>query len=282
MSEWFVEKLYPSWRQTLAIATPLHQSATAHQRIALFENPQFGRVLTLNDVVQTTERDEFVYHEMMAHVPILAHGGARRVLIIGGGDGGLLEEVLKHRTVAQATMVEIDPGVVEFSRRHLPMICGQAFDDPRTDLVIADGLDFVTRPGETYHVILVDSTDPIGPGVGLYTERFYAGCKQRLEPSGVLVTQNGVPFLQGGELSGTVAALRPLFEDVSCYLAAVPTYVGGFMALGWASDDPALRHIATETLRTRHATARFSTRYYSPEVHRGAFALPPFIADLVA
>ena len=282
MTSWVEETLYPDVRMRLKAERVLYDSRTDLQRIVLFENSVFGRVMTLDDVVQTTEGDEFIYHEMLTHVPILAHGAAREVLIIGGGDGGMLEEALKHRTVVRVTMVEIDRGVVDLSREYLPKICGQAFDDPRTDLVIADGVDYVGTCDRKFDVIIVDSTDPIGPAEVLFSDRFYRRCKNCLTPGGILVTQNGVPFMQGGELSGTVRLLRPLFADVGCYLAAVPTYVGGFMALGWASDNAALRTVAPDVLEQRFAAAAIETRYYTPAAHRGAFALPKYVADLIA
>jgi spermidine synthase len=250
--------------------------------MVLFENTTFGRALALDGVLQTTEKDEFIYHEMLAHLPILAHGAVRRVLIIGGGDGGMLEEVLKHRGVERVTMVDIDDTVIELSKLHLRSICGEAFEDPRLDLVIADGVDFVKTCAERYDVIIVDSTDPLGPGEVLFTEAFYQSCKRCLTPGGVLVTQNGVPFLQGAELSGTIACLRPLFADATCYLATVPTYVGGPMAFGWASDDPALRRNPVEVLRERFEAAGIDSRYYSPEIHLAAFTLPPYVAELMA
>ncbi|MCG8548642.1 MAG: polyamine aminopropyltransferase [Alphaproteobacteria bacterium] len=281
MADWFEETLHAGFRTRLEVGKVLYEGDSEHQKLLLFENPVFGRVLALNDIVQTTERDEFIYHEMLSHLPLFAHGAARRVLIIGGGDGGMLEEVLKHRTVEKVTMVEIDAAVVEFSKEHLGFICGDAFDDPRLDLVIADGIAFVESTEERFDVMIVDSTDPVGPGEVLFTDRFYTAAKRCLAPGGVLVTQNGVPFFQGDELTQTIACLRPLFRDTSCYLAAVPGYTGGVMAFGWATDDEALRQTPLDRLRERHGASGIATRHYTPEVHIGAFALPPWVADLM-
>ncbi|MFQ5774789.1 MAG: polyamine aminopropyltransferase [Kiloniellaceae bacterium] len=282
MTRWVEETLHEDMRVRLKADRILYDSRTPYQRIVLFENQSFGRVLTLDEVVQTTERDEFIYHEMLTHVPILAHGAARAVLIVGGGDGGMLEEALKHRSIERVTMVEIDPGVIELSREYLGSICGSAFDEPRAELVIADGVEYVARCERRFDVIIVDSTDPIGPGEALFTERFYQGCKACLAPGGVLVTQNGVPFLQGAELTGTLRCLRPLFADATCYLATVPTYVGGPMAFGWGTDNAALRRTPADVLRARYDAAGIATRYYTPEVHVGAFALPGYVAELIA
>jgi spermidine synthase len=277
---WSDETLYPDYRQSLRIDRLLYDSATGHQRLQVFENARFGRVLTLDGVVQTTEGDEFIYHEMMAHVPILAHGRARRVLIIGGGDGGMAREVLRHRAVEHVTMVEIDAGVVDFSKRYLPSLSAGAFDDPRLTLVIADGAAFVAESREAFDVILVDSTDPIGPGEVLFTDTFYGRARARLTPGGILVTQNGVPFLQPGELTNTLRALQALFRDASCYLATIPTYAGGPMAFGWGTDSRA-RTVSLSALRERFAASGLAPRYYTPEVHKAAFALPGYVARLV-
>lgn len=281
-ADWFEETLHPGLHTRLRIDRLLYEGKSDHQHLILFENPEFGRVLALNGVVQTTERDEFIYHEMLSHLPLLAHGQAKSVLIIGGGDGGMLEEVLKHQSVERATLVEIDAGVIEFSKQYLRSICGDAFEDPRTEIVIADGVDHVEKTEDRYDVLIVDSTDPIGPGEVLFTERFYTACKRVLAPGGVLVTQNGVPFVQGEELRNTLAALRPLFADTTCYTATVPAYIGGCMAFGWATDDTQLRDISLEALRRRYTAAQLDTRYYTPEVHQAAFALPGYIAEIIS
>ncbi len=282
MTEWFEETLHAAFRTRLRMDRVLFETKTDHQHLVIFENAEFGRVLALDGAVQTTEADEFVYHEMLAHVPILAHGAVRNVLIVGGGDGGMLEEVLKHRTVESVTLVDIDASVIEMSKKFLSSICGGAFDDPRAEIVISDGVDYVERTDRRFEVVIVDSTDPAGPGEVLFGERFYRGCKRCLVPGGILVTQNGVPFVQGDELTNSLAIFRRLFADSSCFLAPVPLYVGGAMAFGWASDDTALRVVPLATLEDRFAAADIATRYYTPAVHRAAFALPPFIAELIA
>lgn len=280
MTEWMRERLHAAYAQALRVDRLLFDSATPHQRLRLFENATFGRVLTLDDVVQVTTADEFVYHEMMAHVPILAHGQVRRVLIVGGGDGGLAREVLRHRGIERVTMVEIDRAVIDFSREWLPSVSAGAFDDPRLEVVIDDGAAYVARDGAAFDVILVDSTDPIGPGEVLFTETFYGRARRRLAPGGILVTQNGVPFLQPDELAATMRAFRALFADATCYLAHVPSYAGGPMALGWGTDGTA-RATPPDEIARRFAAAGLAMRCYSPAVHAAAFALPGYIADLV-
>ena len=280
MPGWSVETLHDDYRQCLREDRVLYDSETEHQRLRVFETPRFGRVLTLDGVVQTTEGDEFIYHEMLTHVPILAHGGAKRVLIVGGGDGGMAREVLRHRSVEHVTMVEIDRGVVEFCREYLPSLSAGAFDDPRLELVIADAADYVRQSDAAFDVIISDSTDPVGPGEALFTESFYANAKARLAEGGILVTQNGVPFLQPEELRNTMAAFATLFADAGCYLATVPTYAGGPMAFGWGTDGTA-RDVPVDVLAGRLAAAGIAPRYYTPEVHKAAFALPGYVRALM-
>lgn len=280
MPGWSVETLHRDYRQCLRAERVLYDSETQHQRLRVIENPTFGRVLTLDGVVQTTERDEFIYHEMLAHVPILAHGAATRVLIVGGGDGGMAREVLRHQSVEHVTMVEIDGGVVEFSKTYLPSLSAGAFDDPRVNLVIADGAAFMRDSDQSFDVIISDSTDPVGPGEVLFTDTFYGHAKRRLAEGGILVTQNGVPFMQGGELAGTMRAFQSLFADATCYLATIPTYAGGPMAFGWGTDGNA-RAADLAALQARFAAADLPVRYYSPEVHKAAFVLPGYIKSLL-
>ena len=277
----FDEQLHGAHRQGLKVDAVLYDSETEHQRLQVFQNPQFGRFLTLDGVVQTTEGDEFIYHEMMAHTPIIAHGNARRVLIIGGGDGGMAREVLRHNAVEHVTMVEIDAGVVEFSKEYLPTLSAGAFDDPRLSLVIADGAEFVKTSEDQFDVIIVDSTDPIGPGEVLFTDTFYGRAKRLLNDGGIIVTQNGVPFMQGEELTNTMRAFRALFADATCYLATIPTYAGGPMAFGWGTDGDA-RATPLEVLEGRFAASGVTgLRYYTPEVGQAAFALPGYVKALM-
>lgn len=280
---WFDETLYPAVHVSFKASRILHRDQTEHQDLVLFENPMFGRMLMLDGITQLTLADEFVYHEMMAHVPILAHGAVRSVLIVGGGDGGVAREALRHAGVERVVQVEIDAGVVEFAKKHLPEVSAGAFDDPRFELVIADGAKYVAETEDRFDVVLVDSTDPVGPGAILFTAEFYAACHGVLTPGGVLVTQNGVPFTQGDELRQSCRRFRQSFADAYAYRATIPTYVLGEMALGWATDNPDLRRVPVDVLESRYRAAGLEgvTRYYAPDVHIGAFALPPYIRTIV-
>jgi spermidine synthase len=281
---WIPETLFDElgFRMTYSAEKILYEERTKFQHLVLFEHRYFGKMLMLDGATQVTARDEFIYHEMMTHVPIFAHGNAREILIIGGGDCGIAEEVLKHRRVERLTQVEIDASVVEFSKLHFPEFTAPVLSDQRFDLIIEDGMKFAARTNRRFDVIIVDSTDPQGPGAVLFTREFYAACKRCMNPGGVMVTQNGVPFLQPDELIGSVRHFRALFADAACYVASIPTYVGGHMAMGWATDDPGLRRVPAEILAQRFLLAgQFPTKYWTPEVQHAAFALPRFIAEQV-
>ncbi len=281
---WIAETLFDAegFRMSYAAERVLYETQTAHQHLVLFENKFFGKMLMLDGATQVTARDEFIYHEMMSHLPILAHGKARDVLIVGGGDCGIAEEVLKHKAVRRLVQVEIDASVVEFAKEHFPEFTAPVFKDKRFELIIDDGMKFATETARRFDVIIVDSTDPQGPGAVLYTKEFYAGCKRCLNKGGVLVTQNGVPMFQPGELAATIGRLAALFKGATCTVAAIPTYIGGFMAMGFASDNRALRQTSQRTLASRYRKAgRFATRYWTPAVHQAAFALPRYIEELV-
>lgn len=278
---WYTEALHEGYRASIEVRRTLFEGRSGRQHLVIAESVQFGLLVMLDGVTQLTSADEYVYHEMLSHVPILAHGGVREVLIVGGGDGAMAEEMFKHDGIEHITVVEIDPWVVGVSKRHLKDINHGSFDDPRLELVIADGKDFVASTGARFDLIVIDSTDSTGPGETLFQESFYTDCRRILRRGGVLVTQNGVPFFQAAELEQTMRAFAKLFADSTCYLAAVPTYVGGFMAFGWGTDDPALRKVPLETLEERLVASRVTTRYYTPEVHQASFALPRFILDIV-
>jgi spermidine synthase len=282
---WISENLFDAlgFRMTYEVERVLYEMQTEHQHLVLFEHKFFGKMLMLDGATQVTTRDEFIYHEMMSHVPIFAHGNAREVLIVGGGDCGIAEEVLKHKSVERLTQVEIDASVVEFAKEHFAEFTRPVLRNKRFDLIIDDGMNYVAKTDRRFDVIIVDSTDPQGPGKVLFSQKFYAACRRCMRKGGVMVTQNGVPMFQAGELKSGIGKFRKLFADGTCYVAAIPTYIGGHMAMGWATDDTRLRRASAATVAARYKKAgRFPTRYWTPEVHVAAFALPRFIAETVA
>ncbi|HEX4893359.1 MAG TPA: polyamine aminopropyltransferase [Hyphomicrobiaceae bacterium] len=281
MTRWIEETFHPHWRVRLKADKVLHEVKTEHQHLVIFDNETWGRVLMLDGVCQLTTSDEFVYHEMMAHVPLMALSKPRRVLVIGGGDGGVLREVLKHPSVEKATLCEIDRSVVDLSLKFYPEIAGGSLEAPRTDLVIADGLKYVAGTSERFDAIIVDSSEPIGPSAVLHTPEFFADCKRALREGGILVTQNGLPFLFPDHLAGTTAAFARLFKAVAPYLCTQPCYFGGPFALNWASDDADLLDISAKKLQRRQEKRGIETRYWTPAVHGAAFALPAYVERVV-
>lgn len=276
-----VERLYEDYAQSFTVSDLLFEVKTEHQHLEIYQTPALGRVMLLDGVVQTTEKDEYIYHEMMVHVPLFAHPNPKRVLIIGGGDGGILREVLRHPNIEHVTQVEIDQSVIDMCKKYFPNHSNGAFDDPRAHIVIDDGKEFVANCIETFDVIISDSTDPIGPGEVLFTSDFYADEKKCLNPGGIMVAQNGVPFLQGDEITTTYQRLKPLYKDNGFYVTAVPTYSCGLMTLAWATDDESLRKQPVEAITERYSRAGFTTGYYNPEVHVASFALPNYIRELM-
>lgn len=281
-SAWFSETLIPGIRVSFEADRVVHREQTAHQELVLIDNRPFGRMLLLDGAAQVTSADEFAYHEMMCHVPMLTHGRVRRVLIVGGGDCGLAEEVLRHRTVEKVTQVEIDAAVVEVARRHLGTLNSAAFGDGRLELVIDDGARWMAARKARYDLVLVDSTDPVGPGRALFSEQFYRDARGCLGPGGVLVCQLGVPFLQRESFVSAVRSLSAAFPFVSCYVTAVPSYFGGHLAIGWASEGTGPGDAPHELVAVRAAAAQLQTRYYTPEVHLAALALPRYIGEAFA
>jgi spermidine synthase len=253
---------------------PLHEERSAFQLIQVFEHPTFGRTLVLDGLVQTSERDEFFYHEMLVHVPLVAHRAPRNVLIIGAGDGGALRRVLEHPTVERVTMIEIDERVTAVSREFLPSISAGALDDPRADVRFADGHAFVMSDSGSYDAIIVDSSDPVGPGIVLFETPFYQACLERLTAEGVLSAQIGSALYFAPEIRMAVGNASKAFPRVLPYLGAVPTYPGTLWSYMLCGRSP---EIDGAVAAKRAAERGLQTRYWTPEVHESAFALPAFV-----
>ncbi|MGQ9778653.1 MAG: polyamine aminopropyltransferase [Bacillota bacterium] len=273
MELWFTEKQTEALALSLLVTRTLHRERTPFQDLAVLETVQYGRMLVLDGVVMLTEADEFVYHEMIAHVPLLVHPDPRIVLVIGGGDGGTVREVLKHPSVERVVLAEIDERVIEASRRFFPAL-SVGFTDPRLQFAIGDGIEHVRNHPGTYDVILVDSTDPIGPGVGLFEADFYRMAAAALRPGGVLVAQTESPFVNRDLIRRIHKNMKEAFPFRRLYLAAIPTYPSGLWSFTLAAKTE-VAHLEPRVL------PGLATKYYTPEVHRAVFALPPFVAELV-
>lgn len=281
MDRWFEETFHPHWRVRLEADEVLHEVKTEHQHLVIFKNATWGTVLMLDGVCQLTTSDEFIYHEMMAHVPLMALDKPKRVLVIGGGDGGVLREALKHGSVEKAVLCEIDREVIDTALKYYPDIPGKAFEDKRTEVVIGDGRKFVGETDERFDAIIVDSSEPIGPSAVLHTPEFFAACKRALKDDGILVTQNGLPFLFPDHLRDTTRAFAALFDNVAPYLCTQPCYFGGPFALNWASNEDDYLDISEKKLAKRQQKRDIATKYWTPAVHNAAFALPRYAEVVV-
>ena len=278
----WVEENMAGMRTQYPILRLLYEEQTPFQRMRLIESEPYGRMLLLDDYVQLTEKDEFVYHEMMTHVPLLAHGDPKRVLVIGGGDGGILREVCRHPGVEHAALVEIDGRVIEFSKTHLPSVNNGAFDDPRVQIRVDDGAAFIKNTSEKYDVVIVDSSDPVGPAQVLFSQGFYMDIRNALAPGGIMVRQTGSTFLQPDEQQQAIEILHNVFNYVGLYLFNVPTYVGGLFSSVFASNTVDPLAISVETLQERAASIGLVGRYYSPKIHVAAFELPGYVKENIA
>lgn len=287
MKHWFEEKLYENdpkigYRQSLQNVKTIIETTSKFQKVTIFENQKFGKVLALDDVIQTTEADEFFYHEMFVHVPLFAHSKVEKVLIIGGGDGGILREVLRHESVKKAIMIEIDGVVVDLCKKEMPSLNNGAFLHKKADVRIDDGINFIKTTNEKFDVILVDSTDPINVGEVLFTDDFYFHAKRCLNTGGIFTSQSGVPFLQEHELQGIHKKLHKNFTSVNFFMVPVPTYIGGVMCLSFATDNDSLTSVEESIITKRLNLSQISNlKYYNPKVHLAAFALPEFIKKIV-
>jgi spermidine synthase len=280
-SRTFEQRVAPGVRVGYEAERVLHQvKSSAHEKLVM-ANAHFGRMMMIDGVVQLSAADEFIDREMMSHVPMLAHGAVERVLIVGGGDCGLAEEVLKHSGVRTLVQIEIDPQVVKLSQTYFSHINRPVFRDPRFVLRIGDGAEFVAATDERFDLILVDAADPEGGGLPLFTEAFYRNARGCLAPGGVLIAKIGVPFLQPLHFVSCLTRLSRLFPHVAPYLVPVPHVFGGPVAFAWASSVSSPNGPGLQVLRERYEAAAIDTRYYTPEIHEAAFVLPRFIRTAV-
>lgn len=270
---WFTETIHYNngWAQTFRIDEMLFEEKTDFQHLMIFRNEMFGTVMVLDGIVQTTERDEYIYHEMIVHTPMLHHGNAKKVLIIGGGDGGSLREVLRHKGVEKAVLVDIDNSVIELSKKYFPHHSEGAFQDPRAEIIIADGCQYVKNTQEKFDVIICDTTDPIGCGEALFTEEFFTDCSKLLTQNGIFTNQNEV-CMGRSTLIESDAKLKKAFKEVKAFFAPIPTYIGGFMSFGWATNKQS--DISLNELKKRAQTIQPQLKYYTPDIHKASFALP--------
>jgi spermidine synthase len=281
----FKERLHKGYAQSMELkGRPLVDEKSRFQRIKIFDTVANGRVMMLDDIVQITTRDESAYAEMLTHLPLLEHGRAERVMVVGGGDLSIADEALKHKGVKEVVLVEIDEQVIARCREHFAEINARAFKDKRLTIEVADAFEYLGRPQSKnrFDLIVADRPDPVGPGKALFGETFYDRVKAALKPGGYATFQTGVPFYQPWEITEALEELAEFFPQTGLYLTVVPTYIGGFMALSWAGKGSRLGTPAGIAKAKRaFAKAKLKTDYYNPAIHAAAFALPEWIGRLV-
>jgi len=280
------ERLHKGYAQVMELSgKPLVDQKSQYQRIKIFDTVANGRVMTLDDIVQITTRDESAYAEMLTHLPLLEHGRAARVMIVGGGDLSIADEALKHKGVREVVLVDIDGDVVELCRKHFSEINARAFKDKRLTVEIADAFEYLGRKSSKgrFDLIVADRPDPVGPGKALFGETFYDRVRGALRPGGFATFQTGVPFYQPWEITEALEELKGFFPSSGLYLTVVPTYIGGFMALSWACNGEAKLGTPAGIKKATAAfkRAKLKTDYYNPAIHAAAFALPEWIKRLV-
>ena len=279
MEFWFSENHTPNVQISIRVDKQLYSGKSEFQRIDVFESPEFGRFLTLDGYMMLTEKDEFIYHEMITHVPMAVHPNVKNVLVIGAGDGGVIRELVRYPEIESIDMVEIDPLVVEVCKKFLPLTACR-FNDPRLKIHYEDGLRFVRFKENEYDLIIVDSTDPFGPGEGLFTKEFYGNCYKALKEDGILINQHESPFYPE-DAAACQRAHKNIVETfplAKVYQAHIPTYPSGHWLFGFASKK---YHPLKDLNETRWNMRSITCRYYTTTLHKGAFYIPAYVEALL-
>ena len=279
MELWFSEPHTPDVKLSIRVDKQLYSGQSEFQRIDVFQSKEFGRFLTLDGYMMLTERDEFIYHEMITHVPMAVHPNVKKALVIGAGDGGVIRELTRYPGVEQIDMVEIDELVVEVCKKYLPQTACR-LEDERVSIYYEDGLRFIRSKENEYDLIIVDSTDPFGPGEGLFTKEFYGNCYKALKEDGIMVNQHESPFYQADAIACKRAHKRIVesFPISRVYQVHIPTYPLGHWLFGFASKK---YHPIHDLNGAAWKLLGIDTRYYTPKVHQGAFYLPAYVEELL-
>ncbi|WP_342472142.1 polyamine aminopropyltransferase [Metasolibacillus sp. FSL H7-0170] len=279
MDLWFSESHTPNVRLSIKVDKQLYSAQSEFQRIDVFESKEFGRFLTLDGFMMLTEKDEFIYHEMITHVPMAVHPNPKKVLIIGAGDGGVVRELVQYQAIEHIDLVEIDEMVIEAAKKYLPQTASK-FDDPRVHIHIEDGLKYVRFCENEYDIIIVDSTDPFGPGEGLFTREFYGSCYKALKEDGIMVNQHESPFYDEDVAAMQRAHQRIIecFPISRVYQAHIPTYPSGHWLFGFASKK---YHPVKDMSSSVWKANNIATKYYNSNLHKGAFYLPNYVQKLL-
>lgn len=280
---WFYERLYPDVQLGIQ-GKIIYQKKTPYQDLKIYDTPRLGRMLTLDGTVQTTEKDEFIYHEMLTHPLLLSHPAPQKVLVIGGGDGGVVREVLKHKTVDKVYLVEIDDSVIKNSEKYLPSICkGGALSENnrRLKIIVDDGAAFIQNTQERFDLCLIDSPDPMGVARALFSRKFYQNVFAILTAQGMMIRQTGSTMWQPEEVRHNYNIVRKIFSFVTVQLAAIPTYVGGFFSFIIASKEIDINEISCEEIAGRYQKLKLRTQYYNPQIHFASRQLPNYLRSII-
>ena len=279
MELWYTEKHTSNLGITMKIKETLTKEKSVYQEMVILDTFEYGKLMLLDGLVMLTEKDEFVYHEMISHIPLYSHPNPKKVLIIGGGDGGTLREVCKHPSVEKAVLVEIDDMVIEGAKKYFPE-CAKGFESPKADVQVTDGIKYIEETEDRFDVIIVDSTDPIGPAEGLFHKKFYEMCKGVLTEDGILVAQGESPFISSMQrvVTSMNKDLEEVFPNVQRYLAFIPTYPSGMWSFVFASKK---YNALSDFDKERCEKDSFDLKYYNAEIHQAAFALPNFVKELI-
>lgn len=279
MELWFSEPHTKNVKMSIKVEKQLYCEQSKYQRIDILETKEFGKVLVLDGYLMLTEKDEFIYHEMITHVPMAVHPDVRNVLVIGAGDGGTIRELTRYDSISNIDMVEIDEKVVEACRQVLPQTASR-LDDERVHIFYDDGLKYVRTRHEEYDLIIVDSTDPFGPGEGLFTREFYGNCYKALKNDGILINQHESPFYDEDAKSMQRAHrnIKASFPISTVYQFHMPTYPSGHWFFGFASKK---YHPLYDFSPERWEEFGISTRYYNTQLHKGAFYIPNYVKELL-
>lgn len=279
MELWFSEYHTPNVKLSIKVSKQICSVKSRYQQIDIFESPEFGRFLTLDGYMMLTEKDEFIYHEMMTHVPMAVNPDIKKVLIIGGGDGGVVRELVKYSSIESIDLVEIDEQVVRLCMEHLPSVSSK-LTDPRVNLIFQDGLKYIRHFEDAYDLIIVDSTDPFGPGEVLFTKEFYGSCFKALKPLGIMVNQNESPFYAEDAAAMKRAHKRVVASFPICrvYQAHIPTYPSGHWLFGFASK---YYHPINDMKIREWKALDITSRYYTTNLHKGSFYLPKYVEEIL-
>ncbi|MCH9632974.1 MAG: Polyamine aminopropyltransferase [Chlamydiae bacterium] len=271
------KNLSEDWTQTFKIQDDILNEQSAYQKITIFKNRSLGKILMIDNIVQYSEKDEFIYHEMISHVPLMIHPNPKRILIIGGGDGPCIREAIKHPSIEEVIVIELDGRVVDLCKQNFSNLANGAFEDRRVHLLIDDGYNYLKKTNYTFDVIIVNSTDPLGPARSLFHKHFFSLCKNALTSEGILVCQAGSPITQLAVLKNSLKLKKELFDSSFCYFAPAPSQLGGIKAFTISFKSETKNFLDHKRIQKRYKDIEGQLKYYNPKIHKNSFETPKYL-----